>query len=82
MSLPVPWGLHPLCHRQGLGKDCSIDGIVPPRLCHFIISKFKEFKQTCQIRGFIGYNENAVKWQVWTVLLVHIMHSLLCGVGR
>ena len=27
---------------------------------------FKELKQTCQIRDFIGYSENAVKWQVWT----------------
>ena len=26
---------------------------------------FKEFKQTCQVRDFIGYNERAVKWQVW-----------------
>jgi hypothetical protein len=27
---------------------------------------FKEIKQTLQLRDFVGYNENAVKWQVWT----------------
>ena len=34
---------------------------------------FKELKQTCQIRDFIGYNENAVKWQIWIGLLVHLL---------
>ena len=34
---------------------------------------FKELKQTCQIRDFVGYNENAVRWQVWTGLLVHLL---------
>ena len=34
---------------------------------------FKELKQTCQIRDFVGYNENAVKWQVWTGMLVHLL---------
>jgi len=34
---------------------------------------FKEIKQTLQIADFIGYNENAVRWQVWTALLVYIL---------
>lgn len=34
---------------------------------------FKELKQTCQISDFVGYNENAVKWQVWTGLLAHLL---------
>lgn len=34
---------------------------------------FKELKQTCLIRDFVGYNENAVKWQIWTGLLVHLL---------
>ncbi len=34
---------------------------------------FKELKQTCQIHDFVGYNENAVKWQVWTGMLVHLL---------
>jgi hypothetical protein len=34
---------------------------------------FKELKQTCAIDDFVGYNENAVAWQVWTALLVHLL---------
>lgn len=34
---------------------------------------FKEFKQTCQLNDFIGYSENAIKWQVWTALLAHLL---------
>ena len=32
-----------------------------------IESFFKEIKQTLQLRDFVGTNEKAVKWQVWTV---------------
>ena len=34
---------------------------------------FKELKQTLQLADFLGYNENAVKWQVWTALLVYLL---------
>ena len=34
---------------------------------------FKEFKQTCQLQSFLGYSENAIKWQVWSALLVHLL---------
>jgi hypothetical protein len=34
---------------------------------------FKEIKQTLQISDFMGYNENAVKWQLWTALLVYVL---------
>lgn len=34
---------------------------------------FKELKQTLQFADFIGYNENAVKWQVWIGFLVHML---------
>ena len=34
---------------------------------------FKEIKQTCQLKDFIGYSENAVMWQVWIVLLVYLL---------
>lgn len=38
---------------------------------------FKELKQTLQLADFIGTNENAVKWQIWTGLLLHlILHYL------
>lgn len=34
---------------------------------------FKELKQTLQLADFIGTNENAVKWQIWVGLLVHLL---------
>jgi len=38
---------------------------------------FKELKQTCQLHDFVGYSENAVKWQIWTGLLVHLLLRFL-----
>ena len=34
---------------------------------------FKEIKQTLQIADFMGHNENAVRWQIWTALLTYIL---------
>ena len=34
---------------------------------------FKELKQTLQLTDFYGENENAVKWQIWTALLAHLI---------
>jgi len=34
---------------------------------------FKEMKQTLQLADFMGYSENAVRWQIWTALLVYIL---------
>lgn len=34
---------------------------------------FKEIKQTLQLSDFLGHNENAVRWQVWTALLVYVL---------
>jgi hypothetical protein len=34
---------------------------------------FKEIKQTLQLADFMGYNENAVRWQIWTALLAYIL---------
>ena len=38
---------------------------------------FKEIKQTLQIADFIGYNENAVRWQIWIALLVYVLLRFL-----
>jgi len=38
---------------------------------------FKELKQTLQLRDFVGTNEKAVKWQVWTGLLTHLLLRFL-----
>lgn len=43
---------------------------------------FKELKQTLQLRDFVGTNEQAVKWQVWTGLLMHLLLRFLRHVSR
>jgi hypothetical protein len=42
---------------------------------------FKELKQTCQIHDFVGYNENAVRWQIWIGLLVHLLMRFVSHVA-
>lgn len=34
---------------------------------------FKELKQTLQLADFLGHNACAVRWQVWTALLVYLL---------
>jgi hypothetical protein len=34
---------------------------------------FKELKQTLQLADFLGHNAHAVKWPVWTALLVYLL---------
>ncbi len=34
---------------------------------------FKEIKQTLQLSDFLGYNENAVRWQIWTALITYLL---------
>ena len=34
---------------------------------------FKEIKQTLQLADFLGHSANAVRWQVWIGLLVHLL---------
>lgn len=34
---------------------------------------FKEIKQTLQLSDFLGNNENAVRWQIWTALLAYVL---------
>jgi IS4 transposase len=36
---------------------------------------FKELKPTPQLADFLGHNANAVRWQVWTALLVYLPFS-------
>jgi hypothetical protein len=42
---------------------------------------FKEMKQTLQIADFMGYNENAVRWQIWIALLVYILLRFIAWQG-
>jgi hypothetical protein len=34
---------------------------------------FKELKQSLQLADFLGHNAHAVRWQVWTALLVYLL---------
>jgi hypothetical protein len=34
---------------------------------------FKEIKQTLQLADFMGNNESAVRWQIWTALLTYVL---------
>ena len=43
---------------------------------------FKQLKQTVQLVDFLGHNANAVKWQVWTALLVHLLLRFLAWRSR
>ncbi len=38
---------------------------------------FKEIKQTLQLSDFLGYSANAVRWQIWIGLLVHLLMRCL-----
>ena len=43
---------------------------------------FKELKQTVQLVDFLGHSANAVKWQVWMALLVHLLLRFLAWQSR
>jgi len=34
---------------------------------------FKELKQNLNVCDFLGHNANAVRWQLWTALIVHLL---------
>jgi len=34
---------------------------------------FKQLKQTLQLCSFLGHSRNAIRWQVWTALLTHLL---------
>lgn len=43
---------------------------------------FKEIKQTLQIADFMGYSENAVRWQIWIALLVYVLLRFVAWQGK
>ena len=40
---------------------------------------FKELKQTLQLTDFMGYNENAVRWKIWTGLPAYLLLRFISG---
>jgi hypothetical protein len=43
---------------------------------------FKQIKQTLQLCDFMGYSENAIRWQVWIALLVYVLLRFLAYMGQ
>ncbi len=43
---------------------------------------FKQLKQTLQLADFLGHNENAVRWQIWTALLTYVLLRFISYIGR
>lgn len=67
------------------GKDQIMDFITnnldwaPTSICDLYKARwgieafFKQLKQTLQLADFLGHNENAVRWQIWTALLTYLL---------
>jgi Transposase DDE domain/Domain of unknown function (DUF4372) len=54
--------------------EWSAASIVELYRCRWQIEVFfKQIKQTLQLADFLGTNANAVRWQVWTALLVYLL---------
>jgi hypothetical protein len=43
---------------------------------------FKELKQTVQLVDFVGYNQNAVQWQIWMALPAHLLVRFVAHLSR
>jgi len=43
---------------------------------------FKQVKQTLKLGGFLGHNANAIRWQVWTALLVYVLLRFAAHLSR
>ena len=43
---------------------------------------FKQIKQSLQLCDFLGNSANAVRWQVWTALLLYVLMRFLCVMSR
>jgi hypothetical protein len=43
---------------------------------------FKQLKQTLQVTDFLGNNAQAVRWQVWTALLMYLLLRFQAAVSR
>jgi hypothetical protein len=43
---------------------------------------FKQIKQSLQLCDFLGNSANAVRWQVWTALLLCVLMRFLCVISR
>lgn len=63
--------------------EWSATSIVELYRCRWQIEVFfKQIKQTLQLADFLGTSANAVRWQVWTALLVYLLLRYLAFVSH
>jgi hypothetical protein len=63
--------------------EWSAASIVELYRCRWQIEVFfKQIKQTLQLADFLGTSANAVRWQVWTALLVYVLLRYLGFVSQ
>lgn len=63
--------------------EWSATSIVELYRCRWQIEAFfKQIKQTLQLADFLGTSANAVRWQVWTALLVYLLLRYLAFVSQ
>lgn len=43
---------------------------------------FKQIKQTLKLSSFLGYSENAIRWQVWTAMLAYVLLRFVGEMSR
>lgn len=43
---------------------------------------FKQLKQTLKLSDFLGYNENAVQWQIWMALLTYVVMRFIAYTNK
>jgi hypothetical protein len=43
---------------------------------------FKQVKQTLKLSGFVGYSANAIRWQVWTALLLYVLLRFVAHLSK
>lgn len=43
---------------------------------------FKQLKQTLKLSDFLGYNENAVQWQIWMALLTYVLMRFIAYTSK
>ena len=54
--------------------EWSAQSVVDLYRCRWEIEVFfKQIKQTLKLADFVGHSANAVRWQIWTALLVYVL---------
>jgi hypothetical protein len=63
--------------------EWSAESIAELYRCRWKIEVFfKQIKQTLQLADFLGTTANAVRWQIWTALLVYLLLRYLAFLSR